>query len=144
MTKEELKLLKLQRKSEGLCIHCGVPLHEPDIRNRGTCNQCYRIGQLANSEKGWRWKLNRQVLSAYGNRCVCCGEANQFFLTLDHKEGGGNIHRKEVRKMGSNDWYKYVIENNFPAEFQLLCYNCNLGRERNGGMCPHADARLRD
>jgi hypothetical protein len=21
--------------------------------------------------------------------------------------------------------------------FQVLCFNCNIGRERNGGMCPH-------
>jgi len=142
MTKEELKLLKIERKENHMCIHCGKYLDSQATRE--TCNQCNRIGHLANGDGGWRWKLNRQVLTAYNNVCACCGERNQFFLTLDHKEGGGNIHRKEVRKMGSNDWYKWVIENNFPEEFQLLCYNCNLGRERNGGICPHHDERLKE
>ena len=25
----------------------------------------------------------------------------------------------------------------FRRRFQILCYNCNLGRSRNGGVCPH-------
>jgi hypothetical protein len=30
-----------------------------------------------------------------------------------------------------------IIKNNFPPEFQILCFNCNLGRSRSGGVCPH-------
>lgn len=142
MTDEVLKLLKQQRKINHQCIHCGKDL--PEESTRETCNQCYRIGQLAARENGWRWKLVRKVYDAYGNKCACCGELNQFFLTLDHKKGNGNTHRKDIRKMGSNDWYKWIIENNFPNEFQLLCFNCNLGRQRNEGICPHNDERLKD
>lgn len=25
----------------------------------------------------------------------------------------------------------------YPKDIQILCYNCNLGREKNGGICPH-------
>jgi hypothetical protein len=29
------------------------------------------------------------------------------------------------------------VMNDFPPGFQLLCSNCNHGRARNGGICPH-------
>jgi hypothetical protein len=61
-----------------------------------------------------------------------------MFLTLDHKEGAGNVHRREI-KGKIKDWYTWVIKEKFPEEFQTLCYNCNLGKSRNGGTCPHAD-----
>lgn len=138
MTKEELKLLKIKRKSEELCIHCGIPLYESSLINRGTCYWCDKIGKLANNEGGWRWKLTREILDNYGYRCVCCGETNPFFLTVDHKFGEGNIHRKEVRK-SSNDWYKAVVAEGFPDTYQILCFNCNLGRQRNDGVCPHKE-----
>lgn len=33
--------------------------------------------------------------------------------------------------------FRWIIENNFPEGFQVLCYNCNLGRAHCGGVCPH-------
>lgn len=125
-----------QRKEEGRCPHCGDVL--PDEWKKEACPHCHKVGVLASTS--WRWKLTRQIFDHYGWKCVCCGERNPMFLTLDHIEGKGNIHRKDTRKMGSNDWYKWVIENDFPEGFQPLCYNCNLGRERNGGTCPHEES----
>jgi hypothetical protein len=29
------------------------------------------------------------------------------------------------------------VKHRFPAGFQVLCLNCNHGRFRNGGICPH-------
>lgn len=28
-----------------------------------------------------------------------------------------------------------------PEGFQTLCYNCNIGKHRNGGICPHQHNR---
>ena len=36
------------------------------------------------------------VLEHYGRRCACCGECNPIFLTIDHINGGGRKHRKEI------------------------------------------------
>lgn len=30
-----------------------------------------------------------------------------------------------------------IITAGFPPEYQIQCFNCNLGRARNGGVCPH-------
>jgi hypothetical protein len=137
MTKEELKLLKQTRKENNLCIHCGILLHEPDIRNRGTCASCHYVGRLAAGEGGWRWKDMREVLDNYGPTCACCGELNPLMLTIDHTQGGGNIHRKEERKT-SNEWLKAVIRDHFPPTYQVLCYNCNMSKNRTkDGKCAH-------
>lgn len=30
-----------------------------------------------------------------------------------------------------------IIDQGFPPSFRVLCYNCNSGRARNRGVCPH-------
>jgi hypothetical protein len=31
------------------------------------------------------------------------------------------------------------VKHNFPPGFRLLCSNCNFGRARNHGVCPHQE-----
>lgn len=71
----------------------------------------------------------------YGLSCDCCGEDIYEFLTIDHINGGGNKHRKEI---GQSVIYKWLIDNNFPEGFRTLCYNCNscLGHY---GYCAHTN-----
>jgi hypothetical protein len=76
------------------------------------------------------------VLAHYGNKCVCCGETEPMFLTIDHINGGGRRHRASMREANIHRW---LVKANFPVAFQLLCYNCNSGRYRNGGVCPHVN-----
>ena len=102
---------------------------------------CHIILRLASSDYRDRHVEIRvqdrvMVFSHYGNKCFCCGEKEYSFLTIDHIEGEGNKHRQEIGKAGSG-FYKWLITNGFPAGFQLLCLNCNMGRYRNGGICPH-------
>ena len=67
--------------------------------------------------------------------CACCGEDEERFLTIDHMNNDGAKHRREVTQ-GSH-LYGWLKRNNYPAGFQVLCYNCNVGRYRNRNMCPH-------
>jgi hypothetical protein len=80
-------------------------------------------------------RLKEQVFAAYGNCCSCCGEDNPGFLSVDHVNGGGQAHRRAVG--GTVGVWRDIVKRGFPADFQLLCYNCNLGRYFNGGDCPH-------
>jgi hypothetical protein len=80
-------------------------------------------------------KLKVAAYQAYGGfRCACCGETEEPFLSLDHIHNDGAQHRKVVdrRKI-----YKWLSENGYPKGFQVLCMNCNFGKARNGGICPH-------
>lgn len=75
------------------------------------------------------------ALLAYGGACVCCGEDDLDFLTIDHKNNDGAQHRKEV---GGGRIHGWLRKHNYPKEgFQVLCFNCNMGRAFHGGVCPH-------
>ncbi len=85
------------------------------------------------------WNLKMDCLRIYGGnppKCACCGEKEPKFLSLDHKKGGGNKHRKKVG--ASTQFYCWLRKNNFPKKLGLrvLCYNCNMS---SGffGKCPH-------
>lgn len=56
--------------------------------------------------------------------CACCGDWRFEFLQIDHINGDGGSHRKELGKNG-NLLYAWIIKNNFPAGFQVLCRGCN-------------------
>jgi len=73
---------------------------------------------------------------SYGTMtCACCGEPIIEFLTIDHINGGGCKHRQKIGV--GTVFYHWLIKNGFPEGYQVLCYNCNCGRDKNGGMCPH-------
>jgi len=80
-----------------------------------------------------------EIINHYTNGtlvCACCGES-YYFLTVDHIDGLGDQHRKEIGKQGSNSNYIYLRRGNFPPGIQMLCYNCNFARKNFGGICPH-------
>ena len=84
-------------------------------------------------------KLRLAALEYYGNgklECICCGETNTRFLTLDHINNNGKQHRKQI---GNGNLLAWIKRNNFPKGFQTLCFNCNSGRALNKGICPHKE-----
>jgi hypothetical protein len=88
--------------------------------------------------RNYRQKFRDKVLAHYGRRCACCGESIEEFLTIDHVQGGGNVHRRTLRAVGGATYklYRWLVENNFPDGFQLLCFNCNIAKGQYG-ECPH-------
>jgi hypothetical protein len=87
--------------------------------------------------KANRAKVRAWVVEQYGGRCSCpnCPETNTKFLTLDHINNDGNQHRKIVK----HAIYTWAKTNNCPPTLRLLCWNCNSGRQYNGGICPHEE-----
>ena len=81
-------------------------------------------------------KARKLVFDHYGNRCVCCGETHWEFLTLDHTNNDGAKRRKDLNIRGGYTTYRWLIRNNFPEGFQLLCMNCNFAKGMQG-YCPH-------
>ena len=78
------------------------------------------------------------VYAAYGNVCNCCGETNSLFLTVDHVNNDGHKDKdKNGDRYSGTSLYIRIIKADFPPEFQILCYNCNMGKARNKGVCPH-------
>lgn len=117
----------LERERLGLCISCDGQRRE----GRSKCGECarkftaYITTRLA--------KLKRSALDAYGGpTCACCGESEIEFLTIDHVNGGGNKHRREVRY----SMYEWLKKKGYPPGFRVLCMNCNWVT-RYGQECPH-------
>lgn len=82
----------------------------------------------------WFNEIKRNIFDHYGRKCVCCGEDNWEFLTIDHINGGGTKHRKQLG--GGTSFFKWLRDNNYPKEFRVLCINCNFSMGRFG-YCPH-------
>ena len=82
----------------------------------------------------------KQAMSHYSNgtmSCACCKESKYEFLVFDHIKGNGNLHRRSLeKKYDSRHIARYLIKNNFPDGFQVLCYNCNMAKSFYG-KCPH-------
>ena len=84
-------------------------------------------------------KKRKIVLQFYGGtppRCACCGESQYEFLTLDHINNDGAEQRKSTNQWGGSNAYGWLIKNNFPDGFQILCWNCNCSKGFYG-RCPH-------
>ncbi len=87
----------------------------------------------------WRRKLRKEVISHYGNSCECCNESTNRFLTIDHINGGGNQHRKDIKSDGGWQFFSWIKKNDYPKDLRVLCMNCNWGRSHNDGICPHKE-----
>lgn len=82
--------------------------------------------------KRFRDKIREQVLTAYGGACVCCGENEYVFLTIDHI-----VPIKRAR--GRDSSYEVCLQlrkEGYPTGYQILCYNCNHAK-KTGDECPH-------
>ncbi len=91
---------------------------------------------ITKSYRRYGEKLKRSVINHYGGKCACCGNDNIDVLTIDHINGGGSKHLLDIGIKGGKPFYLWIIRNNFPIEFQVLCYNCNCARAFYT-TCPH-------
>ena len=88
----------------------------------------YRLKNRKNlNEKNKIYRLNKkiEVYNHYCNgdvKCQKCGETNIKCLSIDHINGGGRKHRKEICGALTN----WLIKNNYPEGFQILCINCQF------------------
>jgi hypothetical protein len=85
----------------------------------------------------WREKLWQAVFAHYSNNtfiCACCGESEKDFLVIDHINGNGNQHRREVlgtTNAGGYRMHRWLVKTGFPPGFQVLCSNCNTSKGKH-------------
>lgn len=107
------------------------------------CGDAYRNKYRTNNRDRFRemcryskWKLKNDTIQAYGGCCVCCGETDLRFLTIDHINGRGSDKR-----MGEK-LYIALKRQGFPKDnIQVLCWNCNSTKGLYG-TCPHKEVSL--
>lgn len=113
------------------CRDCNTPR----AASRVFC--AFHAAVYSRGKRLWYERLKRDIFNHYGKRCVCCGESDERFLTIDHINNDGAEHR---RRTGGGGEYTFIWlrKNGFPAGFQTLCWNCNCAKgHSNDGVCPH-------
>lgn len=94
------------------------------------CNIKTSIGSVSKISKF----IKSDVVQHYGNsRCLCCGINDIDVLAIDHINGQGAFDRDKYG--GGVKFYK-VLMRNYPAGYQVLCFNCNFSKHLNG-KCIH-------
>lgn len=92
-----------------------------------------------------RAEIREAAFIAYGgHKCVCCGETEKLFLTLDHINNDGGKWRTETlgkRTMAGFHTYVWLLKKGFPKIMQVMCMNCQHGKLMNQGVCPHQSSK---
>lgn len=95
------------------------------------CKECRRPEcrkhQREYKKHHYRWKAKFIVVAHYSMGEMCCRHCRQSdirCLQLDHCEGGGNLHRRSLPN--PTGIYSWLIRNDFPEGYQILCANCNF------------------
>jgi len=111
-------------KAKNRCPHCYKPLEN---------NRCQHCGKR---HKQRYQEIKKIVIEHYGGKCQCpgCQEDRLPFLTIDHKNGDGAEHRRKI-PAARKRIYAWLLKENFPDDFQILCWNCNCAKSTDG-HCP--------
>ena len=112
---------------------------------REYCRKWYKRNKISHLSKvkAAARKIRKIVLEYYGGKCICCGESESQFLALDHKNNDGRKERRQLKlEGGGENFYRYVVNQNFPNRYQLLCHNCNFSKYVNKGQCIHKVSRV--
>lgn len=130
-----------QRKLSGLCVICGSTERIPNILYCGVCKVKRQNFTVKYSEgrhlqqKEYRQLTKQEAVNRYGGCCACCQETILDFLTVDHVLNNGATHRKETKLVGDK-MYRFLLRSPIMPEFQILCWNCQMGKQYRGA-CPH-------
>ena len=90
-----------------------------------------------------RQKLKSIALEKLGGSCKCCGIDEMEFLTIDHIDGSGSIHRKTLRESGKDpslSVYRQIRDlmlDEAKVLYRVLCWNCNMSSHFGMGVCAH-------
>lgn len=114
--------------SNAICYDCSISI------NKRTNSPITRITYTKKREVS---KLKQDVFDNYGGSCVCCGENEYYFMTIDHILGGGSSRINKNHLTAGNTFYRWLRNNDYPTDlYQLLCYNCNCSKGHYG-QCYH-------
>lgn len=57
-----------------------------------------------------------------------CNVMDIDMLTIDHINGNGGKHRREIKVKTGMYFYRWLKENDYPVGYQVLCWNHNIKR----------------
>jgi hypothetical protein len=125
----------LKAKNSKLCKDCNTARanewkHKNPQSSREYAQAYYKKHPKYNVAWGRQNRLDirREMITAYGGKCVVCGITDSRVLDIDHIDNNG----AKERRQGMRGWqfYRWLRKHNYPKDnFQLLCRNCNWIKE---------------
>lgn len=111
---------------------------------RGVCTYCAKrkadtgtyCRTCKDSKANARYRQKQQVVDHYGGACACCGDTFIWRLTIDHIDDDGADHRRDEGVKAGGSTYRWLIREDYPMGFQVLCFSCNSAKHYGHG-CPH-------
>jgi len=91
--------------------------------------------ELLRKDAARKAALKLLVFQAYGMACSCCKTSVLIHLTIDHIDGNGGTHRRNIGRKGGSSFYQWLVKNNYPVGYQAMCFNCNFAKHILG-CCP--------
>lgn len=119
-----LETTRTWRKSRMALGYCASCLREPAVAGMSACQPCRDRAQDRYN------RLRKQALAGYGTACACCGETDPVVLDVDHVAPNW-VGGRPPSEVGQAVFLR-VIRMGFPAEFQVLCRNCNWSKRLHG------------
>lgn len=116
-------------KYQILCFNCNYNKYHRIIKEKEHSRHPTSI-----RTRNYYKNIKKKFIELYGGKCSCCGENRIEFLTMDHIQNDGCDRR---RYNDNKSELVDAVKNYNPERYQILCFNCNIGRNRNGGECPH-------
>lgn len=122
--------VKFQPFDTKKCTDCNIHLNETNYKKisnghslKYLCRDC-----VLNRNAQYTLARRKKVLDAYGCKCSMCGYDGYLAIEIDHIYNDGRQERKEKK---IKDFYRYLIQNNYPKDrYQLLCANCNYIKQK--------------
>ena len=109
------------------------PYHHYKNKYYYLCRNCNTRNQRLKRDKA-----RYLVYEHYGAKCNCCGETETMFLSIDHINNDGNEHRfRSGKRVTGAALCGQIVKAGYPDSYQILCMNCNYGKHKNSGVCPH-------
>ncbi len=115
-------------------------------RAREIVKTCYTGNKekfLATAKVARLTKKERVLAHYSGGSMSCClcppekAKVHVAMLALDHVVGGGTVHRDEVGT--GNKFYNWIIREEYPEGYRVLCHNCNFREHLKKVSVAHAD-----
>jgi hypothetical protein len=107
--------------------------HKDEATQRYWANRDRELARGLKNKMEYKTTVMEHYSKTSPPSCQRCGYFDLRALSIDHINGGGTKHRKEVRAL-----YYWLIKNNFPEGFQVLCMNCQFikraERKEFGGL----------
>ena len=102
--------------------------HKEEYKQRFDSYRAENKEKVRRATRQSEHRLKVEVLTHYSNSklaCVICGESRLACLSIDHINGGGSQHRRELKKR-SQGFYRWLRNENYPEGYQTLCMNCQF------------------